>query len=53
MRRTRKWLLALGALVAIAPMLTACYATHGAGEDLQAAGRGISNSADKNTTYRP
>ncbi len=52
--RDKVWLLlALAALAAAAPMLTACYTTQGAGEDLSAAGKSISNSADKNTNYKP
>jgi predicted small secreted protein len=34
-------------------MLAACYTTRGAGEDLSVAGKSISNSADKNTGYKP
>jgi predicted small secreted protein len=45
--------LALLALVGSAPLLTACYTTAGAGQDLQAAGHGLERSADRNTTYRP
>ncbi len=41
------------ALAATAPLLTACYTTAGAGQDLQAAGHSLENSADRNTTYRP
>jgi predicted small secreted protein len=44
---------ALLALVGAAPLLTACYTTAGAGQDLQAAGHGLERSADRNTTYRP
>jgi predicted small secreted protein len=52
---TRKVSVAVGLLllVAAAPLLSACYTTAGAGQDLQAAGKGIEKSADKNTTYRP
>jgi predicted small secreted protein len=50
--KARLWL-ALALLVAADPMLSACYTTRGAGEDLSAAGKGISNSADKNTNYKP
>jgi predicted small secreted protein len=46
-------LLLLAALVATAPVLSACYTARGAGEDLSAAGRSITNSADKNTGYKP
>lgn len=45
--------LALAMLVAAMPLLSACYATKGAGEDLQSAGKSLSNSADKNTSYKP
>jgi predicted small secreted protein len=50
--KARVWL-ALALLVAAAPMLSACYTTRGAGEDLSAAGKGIEHSADKNTGYKP
>ncbi len=39
-------LLAL-ALVALAPMLSACNTTAGAGEDLSATGRAVTRGADK------
>ena len=50
--KARVWL-ALALLVAAAPMLSACYTTQGAGEDLSAAGRGISGTAEKHTDYKP
>lgn len=53
MRKNTKLLLAMGVLLTTAPALTGCYTTRGAGDDLQAAGRGISNSADKHSTYNP
>lgn len=53
MRREISLALGLAALVLAAPLLSACYTTAGAGQDLQAAGKGIERSADKNTTYRP
>jgi len=53
MRENVRLLLALAALVATAPMLTACYTAQGAGKDLQAAGKSIDHSADKNTSYTP
>jgi predicted small secreted protein len=34
-------------------LLSACHTTAGAGQDLQAAGRGMENSADRHTGYRP
>src|SRR5262245_38604402 len=46
-------LLALLTLVGAMPLLSACYTTAGAGQDLQAAGHGIEKSADRNTNYRP
>jgi predicted small secreted protein len=50
-----KWsvVLALLALIGTTPLLSACYTTAGAGQDLQAAGHGLERSADRNTTYRP
>lgn len=53
MRKNARLLLTLAALVAVAPVLTACYTTRGAGEDLSAAGKSIEHSADKNTGYKP
>jgi predicted small secreted protein len=53
MQRKFALVLALLVLAGTAPLLTACYTTAGAGQDLQAAGKGIENSAEKNTTYRP
>jgi predicted small secreted protein len=60
-RRTRKKdaimqtklaiVLALLALAGTAPLLTACYTTQGAGEDLQAAGHGLEHSAERHTGY--
>jgi predicted small secreted protein len=45
--------LAILSLIGAAPLLSACYTTAGAGKDLQAAGHGITHSAQENTTYRP
>jgi predicted small secreted protein len=53
MRNKLTLALTLLALAATAPLLSACYTTAGAGQDLQAAGHGISHSAQENTTYRP
>jgi predicted small secreted protein len=53
MRRKIALVLALAMLVGTAPLLTACYTTAGAGQDLQAAGRSMERSADRNTTYKP
>jgi predicted small secreted protein len=38
-------------LAAVMPLLTACYTTAGAGEDLQAAGHGLTRSAEHHTGY--
>ncbi|MBV9251930.1 MAG: entericidin A/B family lipoprotein, partial [Acetobacteraceae bacterium] len=38
-------------LTALAPLLSACYTTQGAGRDLQSAGKAVENSAEKNTPY--
>ncbi len=43
---SRALLLAL-ALSALAPMLSACNTTAGAGQDLSSAGKAVTNSADK------
>jgi predicted small secreted protein len=53
MRRKIATLIALATLVATAPLLSACYTTAGAGKDLQAAGKSMSNSAQDHTNYRP
>ncbi len=50
--KVQVWL-ALALLVAAAPMLSACYTTQGAGEDLSAAGNKISGTAAKHTDYKP
>jgi predicted small secreted protein len=36
-------------LATAAPLLSACHATAGAGEDISATGHAITNSADKHT----
>jgi len=36
-------------LTATAPLLSACHTTAGAGEDISATGKAITNSADKHT----
>ena len=43
---TRALLLAV-ALASLAPMLSACNTTAGAGQDLSATGRAVTNGADK------
>jgi predicted small secreted protein len=53
MRRKLATVLVLLGLAVAAPLLTACNTTAGAGQDLQAAGRGLENSAERNTPYRP
>jgi predicted small secreted protein len=44
-------LLAVAAMIAAMPLLSACNTTAGAGQDLRAAGKGIENSADRNKPY--
>jgi predicted small secreted protein len=41
--------LALLALIGAAPLLGACHATAGAGEDISATGHALTHSADKET----
>lgn len=41
--------LTLLALIGIAPVLSACHTTAGAGQDISAAGQAITGSAQKNT----
>ena len=53
MRRKLAIVLAVVALAGTAPLLSACYTTRGACEDLQAAGHGLEHSAERNTSYRP
>jgi predicted small secreted protein len=53
MKRKLTIVLAVLALAGTAPLLSACYTTQGAGQDLQAAGHGLERSADRNTNYRP
>ena len=53
MQRKLAVILAVLALAGTAPLLSACYTTAGAGEDLQAAGHGLEHSAERNTNYRP
>ncbi len=46
-KKTTILALTLLALLGTAPLLGACHATAGAGEDISAAGHAITNSADK------
>ena len=41
--------LAVLSLVAVAPLLSACHTTAGAGEDISATGKAIEKSAKQNT----
>lgn len=43
----------IATLLASAPLLSACYTTQGAGEDLSAAGRGLTNQSAEHTHYNP
>jgi predicted small secreted protein len=47
MRKQLSIALALLALLAASPLLAACQATAGAGEDISAGGRALTNSAEK------
>jgi predicted small secreted protein len=47
MRKNISLALTLLALIGLAPMLSACHTTAGAGEDLSAGGHAITNSAEK------
>jgi predicted small secreted protein len=51
MRRKFAWALAILTLLGAAPVLSACNTTEGAGQDLQAAGKGISNEAATHKNY--
>jgi predicted small secreted protein len=53
MRRKLTLAFAVATLLGAAPLLSACYTTQGAGQDIQAAGRGLSNTADQHTHYAP
>jgi predicted small secreted protein len=53
MQRKLAIVLAVLALAGTAPLLSACYTTAGAGQDLRAAGKGLERSAERNTNYRP
>ena len=46
-RRSIRAVLFAFALASLAPVLSACNTTAGAGQDLGAAGRAVTNSADK------
>lgn len=49
MKQLLSLVLTLGMLMGAAALLGACHTTAGAGEDLSAGGRALTNSADKNT----
>lgn len=53
MRRKLALALAIATLIGAAPLLSACYTTQGAGQDIKAAGQGLSNTAADHTPYRP
>jgi predicted small secreted protein len=53
MRKKLALALAIATLIASAPLLSACYTTQGAGEDLSAAGRGLTNQSAQHTHYYP
>ena len=45
--------IAVATMLGAAPLLSACYTAQGAGQDLKAAGQGLSNTAAEHTGYRP
>jgi predicted small secreted protein len=49
MRKTISLTLTLIMLIGAVPLLGACHATAGAGEDVSATGHAITNSAEKHT----
>lgn len=53
MRRKARLTLAIVFLAVSAPLLSACYTVRGAGQDLNAAGQGLSNTAERATNYKP
>jgi predicted small secreted protein len=53
MRRKLAAALAVATLLGAVPLLSACYTAQGAGQDLKAAGQGLSNTAADHTNYRP
>ena len=53
MRRKLAMALAIATLLGAAPLLSACYTAEGAGQDMQAAGKSLSNSAADHTHYTP
>jgi predicted small secreted protein len=53
MRRKIALAITLATLLASAPLLSACYTTQGAGEDLSAAGRSLTNQSAEHTHYNP
>jgi predicted small secreted protein len=53
MRRKFAIVLAVATLLGAVPLLSACYTAQGAGQDLKAAGQGLSNTAADHTHYNP
>lgn len=51
MRKIALTLLSVFALATAAGSLSACNTTRGVGQDMQSAGQGLSNSAEKNKPY--
>ncbi len=49
MRKSLSVTLTVLLLTAAAPLLAACHTTAGAGEDLSATGKAVTNSAEKHT----
>jgi len=53
MQTKRALAITIATLLASALLLSACYTARGAGEDLSAAGRGLSNQSAEHTHYNP
>ena len=49
MRKNLSVILALLALIGLAPLLSACHTTAGAGQDISATGHALTKSAKANT----
>ncbi len=53
MRRSFRLALALTAMIGIAPVLSACHTTAGAGQDLAQGGTALKNAANANAPNSP
>jgi predicted small secreted protein len=53
MNKTLSTILSLALLLGMAPLVSACHATAGAGKDMSAAGQAVTDSANRNTPDAP